>query len=318
MQDRKVKSAPLWAWVVSGLSAPLAQTAARSSWSGVIALGVIGCAACGLVLHMAKRGSYTGRWYCLLQCVWLAVISGEIARWSEDCWPTGADFPIAPLTLLVLAVFAAWDGAERASRIGGVLFWFLALLYAIILGAGTENLKIEYMQPVWEMPEANLLVLFLLPAVAGLLPRERHSGSLTQAGLIVFAAVVSLWTAGTLSYPIVKNLRQPFYEYSRSMSLLGVAERFESFTSVALTMGYFTLLSLLLSAAGHLTENAFPGKGRVGTVSAAISAGAIMAFVPQIPQIYLAICAALVWVILPLITGRMIAIKKSEKNEKSA
>lgn len=313
-----MKSAPLWAWVVSGLSAPLAQTAARSSWPGVIALGVIGCAASCLVLHMAEKGIYTGRWYCLLQCVWLAAISGEIAQWSEDCWPTGTDFPVVPLTLLVLAVFAAWDGAERASRIGGVLFWFLALLYAIILGAGTENLKLKYMQPVWEMPEANLVVLFLLPVTAGLLPSEKRGGSIALAGLITFAVVVSLWTAGTLSYPVAQNLSQPFYEYSKSMSLLGVAERFESFASVALTMGYFTLLSLLLSAAGHLTEKAFPGKGRVGIVSATITAGAIMAFAPKIPQIYLAVCAILAWVILPLITGRMIAIKKSKKNEKSA
>ena len=50
----------------------------------------------------------------------------------------------------------------------------------------------------------------------------------------------------------------------RGISILGVAERFESVVAAAMTLGWFCLLSLLLTGAGHLGKRCIPvGGGRL-------------------------------------------------------
>ena len=318
MHSRKVEKYPLWAWIIGGISAPLAYLAGHDSWLVVLTVGVVCSALCRLVLWSADRQGASGRWYCIIQAVWLAVISREIAEWTAQCWPTGAGFPVVPLTLLVLATFAAWDGAERASRAGSVLFWFLALLYGIILASGVQNIKFSYLLPDMDLPSPMLIVAFLLPAVAAFLPCEERGSSAGLAGIVVFAVAVSVLTSGTLSLQVAQASSLPVYEFSKSLSLFGVAERFEAFVSVALTIGFFSLHSFLLSAAGHLTECALPGKGRAGVLVTAVLAGGLMLLSPKIPELILVCFSIFLWGVLPLALAGYKGLKMSKKTEKNS
>lgn len=311
LQAHKVKTATLWAWIFSGISAPLAHAAGRSNWLPVLITGVVCGVACYTVLLVAEKRDYRAGWFGAVQTLWIAVVSGVVARWSAQCWPTADGFPMVGVTLLVLAVFAAWDGAERASRCAGVLFWLLAFLYAVILAAGTQNLKIQYMTPMAQPSCPMIAMLILVPAVTVFFPCEKRAKILPIGAIVLFGTVVSLWTVGTLSPKVAAHLADPYYAFTRSLSLFGVAERFESLASVALTMGYFSLLALLLSSAYHLTDSALPGKGKTGIIAAAGIAAVIFVFAEKVPQWLLPVVSALLWVLLPVFLMR-----KSKKVEK--
>ena len=304
MQNHKVDPSSLWAWIFAGVSAPLAQGAGRSSWLTVLITGVVCGAACLWVLAAADKRCFHAGWYSAVQTLWLALVTGVLARWSVMCWPTADGFPVVGLTLLVLAVFASWGGAQRASRCISALFWLLALLYAVILAAGTQDLNLRYMTPTAQPFSVLPVVLFLLPVVAGFLPCTKRRKIVPLVGVSLFATVLSLWTIGTLSAKVTAQLKEPFYAFSRSLTLFGVAERFESVVSVALTMGYFSLFTFLLCAVYHLTDRVFPGKGRTGVVAAAILALTLMMLVTKISEMILAAGCVLLWVLLPLALGR--------------
>lgn len=317
MFSRDVGKYPLWAWIIGGMSAPLAYLAGRDSWLTVLVVGVVCCVLCRLVHLAADIQAEHSRWYCAVQVIWLAVISREIGGWTAQCWPTGNGFPLVPITLLVLATFAAWDGAERASRTGSVLFWFLVLLYGIILASGVQNLELAYLKPDIKLPSPLLIVVFLIPAAASFLPSEKRGSSIALGAVLLLSVAVSMLTAGTLSLQVAQSSRLPFYEFSKSLSLFGIAERFEAFVSVALTIGFFSLLAFLISAAGHLTERVLPGRGRAGVLITAGLAGTLMVLLPKIPALLLACLSIMLWGFLPLILAGYQGIKKSKKTQKN-
>ncbi len=306
LQDKKVNSYSLWAWIFAGVSAPIAHHAGQSSWLATLIAGLLCSIACAIVVAVADRRSCRGGWYSAVQTLWIALVTGLLARWSVSSWPTAAGFPVVGLTLLVLAAFAAWDGATRASHCCSALFWLLALLYAVILVAGTQNLKLQYMMPTAQPFSLMQVVVFLLPALAGFLPCSKRLKVLPLAGVVIFATVLTLWTVGTLSMPVTTQLEEPFYQFSRSLSFSGVSERFESILSVAMTMGYFALFAFLLSAVYHLTERAVPGKGRGGVIVAAVLAATIMVFIEKMEEWVLVVGCVVLWILLPLVVGKKI------------
>ncbi len=301
MQEHDVNVRCLWAWIFVAVSAPLAHMAGHWDWLTVGIASVICATLCAVVLHLSDRHRIRRPWYSGLQTLWLVVVMSAMLRWSASCWPTGRSFPLVPLTLLILALFAAWDGALRASRTTSVLFWFIALLYNVVLAAGTKNLTLTYMIPRLQLPGGSLIMLLLLPSVGAFLPCKKRLRILPLLLIAAFSVVVSAWTIGTLSPMAAKAVEQPFYVFSRSLSLQGIAERFESLVSVALTMGYFTLFVYLLSGVYHLTEDIFPGQGKKGIAIAGAAAAALMLAAPNIPEIIMAAGAFALWILLPVI-----------------
>lgn len=318
MFHKKVDQYPLWAWIFVGMTAPLAQIAGRSPWLGTAVFAVVSGCLCWGVHSVSGETPSLPKWCCILEYFFIIFVAGELAGLIKTVWPTGGDLPTVPLTLLFLAALSAWHGAERASRIGGVLFWFIVILYAVILGAGVKELNPRWMIPDITVPEGLLLVVLLIPAVAVFLPREKGrlpSPVLTLIG--IFAGVVALWTAGTLSPRAVKSLADPFYEFSKSLSLFGVAERFEAIVSFTLTLGYFALFSLLFSAAGTLAEGLHQGFGRWGIVlGSAVSAFIAIFFLP-VSDVLLALLSLVFWGILPFL---LYCVKraKAPNNKKSS
>lgn len=318
MSKNKINAVTLGAWLFAAITAPLAQIGAGAPWLYVLAVGAICGVLCWCIHSLSGGDCCTAKWYCLVQLLFLAIATGAITNWTADCWPTGSTFPVVPLVLLALAAASAWDGGIRASRTGGVVFWFVALLFVIILAAGVKNQRTEWLRPEWELGDGRLIFVFLIPAVATFLPREKGKGyGITFLAVLFFGLAATLLTIGALSPKVAKGMAFAFYEYSKSLSLLGVAERFEAFVSVALTMGYFALLSLLLSGAYHLTETLGKGSGRYGILFCVAAAAICIGFYPIGTQIWLPMCAVLLWGVLPFGVHAVEKIKKSKNGEKS-
>lgn len=319
MSKNKVNAATLGAWLFAAMTAPLSQIGTGMPWPFVLAVGAVCGILCWSIHCMSNGDCFQAKWYCFVQLLFLAIVTGAAASWTADCWPTGNAFPVVPLVLLAVASASAWDGAARASRTGGVVFWFVALLYAIILAAGVKNQRVEWLRPEWDFGGSVLVFVFLIPTAATFLPGEKGRGyGIALFAILTFGLAATLLTAGTISPAVVKEMTFPFYEYSKSLSLFGVAERFEAFVSVALTMGYFSLLSLFLSGAYHLAEALGKGAGRYGIVFCAGAAAMIMVLLSGNVMTWLLIPAALLWGVLPFGVHAARRIKKSKKGEKSS
>lgn len=310
MFREEVSRAPLWAWIFVAASAPIARLAGGSAWPGVLILSLACCGLCFWIHWVCPDAVRWQRWYCLLQLLFLILAAGEMARLTESCWPTGGSFPVVPITLVVLAAASAWSGAARASRVGGVLFWLLALLYCLVLFSGVQDVKPEWLAPRMELPKPLLVLALLLPGAAAMLPK---SGSRRAAGwglalIFGFSVLLSLLVSGNLSPMVAATSEDPFYAFSKSLSFLGVVERFEAFVSVALTMSYFGMLSLLFAIGGFLLETVHAGWGRAGVLLCALGSVGLL-FLPQLPENVHAVGAVVFWAGLPLAQGIFMKIK---------
>lgn len=318
MFHKELNGYAVTAWLLTAMTAPLCQLAGNCSWpTALLAAGVLGML-CWAVCILPRGYLETKKWFCAIQFLWLIVLSAVFADWSADAWPTGTDYPVVPLTLLALAVLSAHQGLSGASRTSAVLFWFVVLLYAVILVAGSQKLHMSYLRTSWELPDTALFLALLLPAVLGLLQVKGHRYTwLPFAAVTVFFVAASVFAEGTLGSTVCQEESWPFYEASKSISLLGVAERFESLVSVAMTMGYFSLYSLLLTAAGNMAENIHKEWGRAGVILAGTIAGVLMLWLPIQSGAWLVIITLILWVLLPLFGGFVGNVKKAKKNEKS-
>ena len=86
------------------------------------------------------------------------------------------------------------------------------------------------------------------------------------------------------------------------MRVLGVAERLEAFVSVASTLGYFALYSLLLNAAGVQGERIKQDYKKSVIFTVAMVSGVFTVF-PAIRMEILGVGSLIVWVLLPLLWG---------------
>lgn len=307
--DKVPKNAlAVWVWVA--MTAPLAQLAGKDHWVAVIVLALLCGLVCGLAIRFGQPDG--GTWFRILQCVWLVAVLAQMARWSADIWPTGRAFPIVPLALLLLAVLSACKGPAAAARVGGILFWFLLLLYGGLLLAGGENVKLKWLTPRWDMPSPVLGAVLLIPAVAGFLPREKGEEK-GLIGVVAFAAATALWTVGSLSFGVAQDQSWPFYEGMKSVGLFGVAKRLEAFVSVAATLGYFALCSLLLSAVGMNFERIRQGAGRCGVIAAGAFAASLV-WLPLQGGGIQGMISLVLWVLAPLFSACTKLLKKRKKD----
>lgn len=298
MYSNKVPGVALWLLVA--VSAPLVQVAGRDGWLPVLATSAIACGLWLLVLRFG--GNPKGKWHSIFQCLWLCVILSQFLRWSVTVWPTGNAYPVVPMVLLLLAAAAAGKGVAASSSVGSILFWVLLLLYGCILFSGGRDLQVSWMLPQWHLPSPTLGLVLLVPAAAGLLPVKK-SNPWWIWSIAAFASAVSLWTIGSLSFGISRQMAWPFYHAAKSVHVLGVAERLEAFVSVASTLGYFALYSLLLNAAGAQGEKIKQAYKKPAIITVATIAGVLTVF-PPIPPEILGIGSLLAWVLLPLLWGR--------------
>lgn len=154
----------------------------------------------------------------------------------------------------------------------------------------------------------------LLPAAAALLPRRKgRSPWLWGLGLAVAGAGVSLLTAGVLSQAVAVHTQGAFFEMIRGISILGVAERFEAVVAAAMTLGWFCLLSLLLTGAGHLGETLHPGWGRPTVWLTTLAAALGLPWARGVSPWLSALGALVLWCLLPLLARKSEPVEKKKK-----
>lgn len=317
MFHKEVSSRQMAAWLLTAMSAPLIRLAGQSGWLAVLLGGSVSALLCRVVNGLDWDALTERKWFCTIQIIWLTVITAQLGYWSADVWQTGGDFPVVPVTLLTLAVFSALNGACGASRGSGILFWLAAFLYTVVFAAGIEDISPERLDDPVQVPSQRLLLALLLPAAVGFLPREKGAGmGWTFPVIGLFAAAAEIWTVGILSASVAKGVEWAFYEASKSVKLFGSAKRLEAMVAVAMTMGYFSLYSLLLSGVGCLTERLHGGWGKAGVIGSGIAAG-ILLFAPAIGYSWLIGITLILWFVLPFAL-EWLRNKKTKKIEKRA
>lgn len=314
MFQKKVEALPMTAWLIVAVSGPFAVVAGKDDWFGVAIAALVTGLLCWAVEGNTVERLWQSRLYCALQYIFLIPVLAYFASQSSTCWPTGSAMPVVPVVLIGLAVVSAYRGAQGASKACSVLFWLVAGLYGVLLSFGSKDLQFSFLQPGYQIPGSAAILALLLPAVAQFIPREikptnRLGGALAGAVLVLLC----LWTVGSLSAPVAAGKHWPLYEAGKSVSVLGVAERLESFISVAATVGFFALCSMLLSACGHMAENVKTGWGKGGVVLAGAVAAVIVLFAPKIPPVFLLFSALLLWCVVPFVGASIFCEKKKKK-----
>ncbi len=245
-----------------------------------------------------------GKWLTILQNLWASVIISQTLGWCSFCWPSHLGRFSAPLILLLLAAWAASGGRERTARIGCVLLWPLALLLGAVLLSGIPEAKFENLRPTWHLPDAHLITVMLIPVLCSR-DADKAKGKLLS-GVLAFALLAAAVTAGILSPYVSSRADSPIYELSRSISLFGVAERFESLTAAAMTLGYFATISYLLSIPGE------EEKGKQWIY--ALIAGLLFLSGIPIDSRIIAIGSILLWIVFPAIMSLKNIFQKDEKS----
>ena len=300
-------SRQLSTWLCAALIPVLLQLTAGVGW---LAAGII-TVACGLTVaavwkwgRVLNHPIFAGILY-----LYIIVLLMNLLPHAAAVWP-GDNYPAVPLILLALAVWATRKGASAAARVGCVLFWIVLIIYPAVFLSGTQEINLHWLKP--SMPENPWIAipLLLLPCVALLLrkPQDGWNDRLLLPGAFLLAATIM--TAGILSSKYANTLPDPFYTATQSISLLGVAQRFEALLSAGMTVGWFSLLSLMLSIAAACAEKMNPRWGSRGLWGAAVLAAAGMLCNLHIIWEIASILAAVFWVAIPLITQGLVREKK--------
>ena len=316
MRSRNEEKRQLGAWLLAGLSAPLAQFACGMSWQTVTLVALICLPVCWLVSRVTV---VTVKWINIAELVWLACVLSALGRWMSESWPSGNTFPAVPLTLLALGAVSAARGPEQAARGGSVVFWLTALLYSVVVAAGLSQVEWEELTEFNGRVDFRLAVILLLPAVTVFLQRDKKGLPLGSVmGVGAFAVLVSILVTGALSLRIAQNVEKPLHEWVAGLSLAGTLQRFEALASVALTMGWFALASYALCIAGTLTDQIKEGCYGKGVWFVAAAAGILMLAKVAFSSEMIVIGSVLLWIIVPLVMSAMGKNKKFKIHENNA
>lgn len=314
MFNKEETPARRYAWLTVSMCAPLVQVAGGSNWITVLVTGVICFVLAAVVLAFEMKVSV--KWLLLLQLLWLSVAASEIASWTTAYWPQYQSFPVVPLTLITVAYLAARGGVDRASRAGAVLFWFLLLLYGTVMVAGIKEVELKWLVPGDITLKPRLAIILLLPLLMAFHGKSPQKIWKPLTGILLFGLTVSVITAGVLSQKAAEESVSAFYEVSRSLSLLGIVERFESVVAAALTLGYFCTLCYIFSTAAQITGKIKSGWEKQGaSICAVVGSVLLFAGINIPPELLLSGCVVM-WVLVPVFST-VIGRKKQKKARKS-
>ena len=230
--------------------------------------------------------------------------------YTGQSWPEG-DSTAVPLILLALAAWSAQKGPSAAARVGAVLFWFVLIMYLTVFGAGVKDINLPWLKSRWNLPDALGFTVLLLPSASVCLLGTGRKGNGRMVLTVVFTVVAAVITLGVLSPDVAGETSNAFYEMSRSINLLGVARRFEALISAAMTVGWFALISLLLTLCGVLAQNFLAGWGKTGVWLGAVAAACVKLCELHISPWILLLAGAVFWVAMPIVTQGLGKRKKS-------
>lgn len=304
----KIPMRQLIAWIFTAMVPVGIQLLSDSSWIWVACGGIISMA---VWMLLWRNGRERSKWESAFLFIYIVFLLGELLRYTAQCWPMGNSDPAVPLVLLTLAAWSARRGPSVAARVGAVLFWAVLGLYLLVFAAGINEVKLEWLMPDQNSINTAGLTVFLIPCSVLEISKEKKGTEkrMWLAPCMILAGVII--TAGVLSPSAAAQIPNAFYEMSRSLSFLDVARRFEALICAAAAVGWFSLLSLLLTLCGRYTEKIFPTKGRGGIWIASLAAVTGRLCGLHINPLYLVAVGTVFWVGLPLLTQGLDKIKKS-------
>ncbi len=310
MFRKEVALRPLLVWIFCGMTAPVVQLLAGYEAGSV---GIM-AACCGIVLCLGLWGNLQpARWVCLVQGLWLVVALGICGQYAAQSWPMAENGKIISLVLIALAAWAAQKGPGTAARMAGVILVLVCLGYGAILGAGIPQMKKQWiLQHEMLPPELGAFIL-LLPGAAACIPRQRAGKrSLWLLAVSLFCVLVAIVTCGNV-HPGIHTANYDFYEFCRGLSFFSLAERFEALVCALMTVGWFSLMSLLLSALGSAAQKIFPGWGRAALWLGAAGAAGILLFNLTISGVVAGLGAVIFWGLIPILTQGIDVVKNNRK-----
>lgn len=316
MPIRNIKNRQLGAWLFAAVTAPLAQFAGRMPWQTVAWMAGVCLVSCHFVGRIGVVGH---KWLSVVQLCWLVWATSEMCRWISGSWFSGDVYPAIPLILLGVGVASARKGAEQAARTGSVVFWLLALIYGVVVVAGTGGVELRELSVIGPGVDMRLIVVLLVPALSVYLPGgEKKVPAGAMIGIYGFAVVISILITGTLSLEVATNGEAPLREWIEGVQIAGTLQRFEAIASVALTMGWFAMLSYLLCVAGQLAEQTREGNYVKAVFWAAAAAAGIMLLGVEAEASVLALGSVVLWVVAPVFEAIACGNKKTKKRKNNA
>lgn len=326
----------LAALMVTALVAPLATACAAVSWQWILLAAAPAALYYIYIVRMTKAidekqsydkllvrayGRYGGGILLALYWIFIVLLLGYAARQSVGSFPQDEGMPVVPLALMVIAAVTAAKGRGAVCRFGGILFLFVTALLGITLVFAARDISLAKLAPVGAYEDSILpFTIFLLPASALFLRdgiSRRDSNYLPWfLMLLVLALAISLVCIGSLGLELAEKEAHPFWFVSRSISVLGVMERFEAVVSSMLAMSFCTLLACLLALGAKAGTALVPLASNALAVwlTAALGFGALW-LAPMLPEQLWQGMMSIFWGILPALTLGIVRGKKIEKNE---
>ena len=315
MNDHKIPHRQLTAWLAAAVIPTAIQITGGTSWLSIL-LVCIATLSC-VWLRWRFGAEPTGKVNAVMQIALLTAVLTTACRASALSWPSGAPHFIG-IALLSLAMWSVSKGISATARVSCVLFWFVLLLYLVLLGAGLKDVKPQWLIPGKGDVDAFGCVLLLTPTLAGIHLNKKETLKPRLLLIGAFCIAASVITLGVLSPQVAAIREDPFYEMTRSLSLLGQARRFEAVLSAGMTVGWFSVFTLCLTLCARWAEKYRTAWGRKGILGAAVAALAILLCEVHIGGSLLLVLCAIFWVLIPLLTQWIDPEKKSEKSENSA
>ncbi len=309
--QNKIPGAQLNAWLLAALIPAVFSIVGRNGWITVLLTAAFAGVLCFCVLTC--KHEKLPKWLCVLELGWLTVFLGGLSKISSACWMEVDASPAISVNLLILAALAAHRGAVQGARTGATLMWLVLPVLGVVLLAGTTDIEPKWIRRELEIPDGMLVGLLLFPCLGMYLPRESAKASRWTAFILgVVAVAASALMDASMGSEIASTAASSFYEFSKGVNLLGVAERFEALVGCALTAGWFALFTLILCAVYHLTEKIFSPASKWSVWIVAAASAGLMCILPNTDS-WMAIGALVFWGFLPVAAQGLGRVKNIEK-----
>lgn len=259
--------------------AGLARTAAGAGWPGILVVS-----AAAALLRRLRGNACVPRWLRAVQALFGAFVLCRVLTWAGASWQGAGNGMWIGLILLALALWLAHKGPEAVQAASGVLGLAEAGLLAAVMLGSLRQIRPENLLPGAGLPDGWLLVALLLPG-----------GGRRQGWLWALAFCLTATGVGWVG-------ENAFLLLSRSASGMGSVRRLESLAAVGLALGFFLMMTQLLS-------QEHPGD-RIW--SAALAAALFLGGF-RINGWLAALCAATAWYFLPTMCEKR---KIKDKNSK--
>lgn len=219
----------------------------------------------------------------------LTIVLAKLLTLTQTCWKgRGAEYAV-PAALLGLAVIAAWSGEAKAARASAVLRYGIIGVVGAILISGIT--RIDKNIDVYLDKKINYLFPIVTLVILKSEPKYKNGKISIIAALL--ALITSMVVGGNL------GKRGSFYQLSKSISLFGTIERYESLASAAITLGLFAALTVIMVQSGKSWKQAGLGREQIGLCAGAVVAAWLYLIPWEIREEQLMIAVVLFWALIP-------------------